>query len=118
MAPEIIKETSYNNSVDVWSLGILLYELSHGYSPFNMNYNGKKTQENVFKDIIRNNFDFKKGMNFISEEYNELMVRMIVYNPNKRIKLRDVFKSKLVVKFENKKYIEERKIIYNSKNKI
>ena len=115
MAPEIIKETSYNNSVDVWSLGILLYELSHGYSPFNMNYNGKKTQENVFKDIIRNNFDFKKGMNFISEEYNELMIRMIVYNPNKRIKLRDVFKSKLIVKFENKKYIEERKSIYNSK---
>ena len=115
MAPEIIKETSYNNSVDVWSLGILLYELSHGYSPFNMNYNGKKNQENVFKDIIRNNIDFKKGMNFISEEYNELMVRMIVYNPNKRIKLRDVFKSKLVVKFENKKYIEERKSIYNSK---
>ena len=115
MAPEIIKETSYNNSVDVWSLGILLYELSHGYSPFNMNYNGKKNQENVFKDIIRNNIDFKKGMNFISEEYNELMIRMIVYNPNKRIKLRDVFKSKLVVKFENKKYIEERKSIYNSK---
>ena len=54
-------------------------------------------------------------MNFISEEYNELMVRMIVYNPNKRIKLRDVFKSKLVVKFENKKYIQERKIIYNYK---
>ena len=80
-----------------------------------MNYNGKKNQENVFKDIIRNNIDFKKGMNFISEEYNELMVRMIVYNPNKRIKLRDVFKSKLVVKFENKKYIEERKSIYNSK---
>ena len=115
MAPEIIKESSYNNSVDVWSLGILLYELSHGYTPFNMNYNGKKNQESVFKDIIRNNFDFKKGMNFISEEYNELMVRMIVYNPNKRIKLRDVFKSKLIVKFENKKYIEDRKSIYNSK---
>ena len=111
MAPEIIKETSYNNSVDVWSLGILLYELSHGYTPFNMNYNGRKNQENIFKDIIRGSIDFKKGMNFISDEYNELMVRMIVYNPNKRIKLRDVFKSKLITKFENKIYLERRKSI-------
>ena len=39
-------------------------------------------------------------MNFISEEYYELMARMIVYNPNKRIKLRDVFKSKLYLKFQ------------------
>ena len=39
------------------------------------------------------------------------MVRMIVYNPNKRIKLRDVFKSKLITKFENKIYLERRKSI-------
>ena len=34
MAPEIINELPYNNSIDIWSLGILLYELIHGYSPF------------------------------------------------------------------------------------
>jgi len=34
MAPEIIKEKPYSLGIDVWSLGILLYELLHGYSPF------------------------------------------------------------------------------------
>ena len=34
MAPEIVKEKPYDKGVDVWSLGILLYELTHGYSPF------------------------------------------------------------------------------------
>jgi serine/threonine protein kinase len=34
MAPEIIKEKPYSLGIDVWSLGILLYELIHGYSPF------------------------------------------------------------------------------------
>ena len=34
MAPEIFKGELYDNSVDIWSLGILLYELLHGYSPF------------------------------------------------------------------------------------
>lgn len=34
MAPEIIKEVPYNHMIDVWSLGILLYELIHSFSPF------------------------------------------------------------------------------------
>ena len=106
MAPEILKENSYNNSVDIWSLGILLYELSHGYTPFNFNFNGKKNQESVFKDIIKGNFNFKKDMIFISDEFIELMMRMIVYNPNKRIKIRDIFKSQLINKFEGKKEID------------
>ena len=34
MAPEIFENFTYNYSVDIWSLGILLYELFHGHSPF------------------------------------------------------------------------------------
>lgn len=34
MAPEIIQEIPYNHMIDVWSLGILLYELIHSFSPF------------------------------------------------------------------------------------
>ena len=37
MAPEIVKEEPYNEMIDVWSLGILLYELLHSYSPFRVN---------------------------------------------------------------------------------
>ena len=34
MAPEIVNELPYNSSIDIWSLGVLLFELIHGYSPF------------------------------------------------------------------------------------
>ena len=34
MAPEIFESMEYNKQVDLWSLGILLYEMFHGYSPF------------------------------------------------------------------------------------
>lgn len=34
MAPEVIEGSNYNCSVDIWALGILLYECLHGYSPF------------------------------------------------------------------------------------
>jgi serine/threonine protein kinase len=34
MAPEIACNIPHNYNVDIWSLGILLYELTHGFSPF------------------------------------------------------------------------------------
>jgi serine/threonine protein kinase len=34
MAPEMIQEKPYDYKVDVWALGILLYELIQGIAPF------------------------------------------------------------------------------------
>lgn len=34
MAPEMIFDRSYGHEIDIWALGILLYELLHGYAPF------------------------------------------------------------------------------------
>lgn len=36
---EIIKKTRYNQSIDIWSMGILLFELIQGHSPFKVNIN-------------------------------------------------------------------------------
>ena len=34
MAPEMLQNTPHNHTLDVWCLGILLYELVHGQAPF------------------------------------------------------------------------------------
>ena len=34
MAPEMVEGKMYDYSVDIWALGILLYELLHGCAPF------------------------------------------------------------------------------------
>lgn len=34
MAPEMSQSESYNNKVDIWALGILLYEMLHGRTPY------------------------------------------------------------------------------------
>jgi serine/threonine protein kinase len=34
MAPEVLEEKEYGVEIDIWSLGILAYELVYGNSPF------------------------------------------------------------------------------------
>jgi serine/threonine protein kinase len=38
MSPEMINKLSHNHTVDVWALGILLFELCHGKAPFRGEY--------------------------------------------------------------------------------
>lgn len=37
MAPEIVQEKPYNHTTDLWSLGVILYELFVGVPPFYTN---------------------------------------------------------------------------------
>ena len=37
MPPELVQEQPYNHTVDLWSLGIILYELYCGQPPFYTN---------------------------------------------------------------------------------
>lgn len=66
LAPEIINDTYYNYKIDNWALGILLYELIIGVSPFEStkrkktlrkivkcNYSSSSIKNNLFKNIIQ-----------------------------------------------------------------
>ena len=56
MSPEVVNLTYYNENIDIWSLGILLYEMIHGYTPFDA-----KTSNEIIKRIKNKEI----GFNFI-----------------------------------------------------
>ena len=100
MSPELVNHEEYSKEIDVWSLGILLYEMVHGYSPFRPdkpNFNSK----DVIQNIRLHKLKFNKN---ITEECKQLIYHLLDEDPNKRFKVEDIFYSDFVKFYEEKKY--------------
>ena len=113
MAPEIIKKEKYDEAIDVWSLGVLLFELVHSYSPF---YSEDLDIKKIGNNITNNNLKFKDGL---SKEYKNLVQRLLIKESEKRIKIEDIFQHPFMTKYINMIYIQVNdKSKNNSKNNI
>ena len=100
MSPELVNHEEYSKEIDVWSLGILLYEMVHGYSPFRPdkpNFNAKDVIENIRLHKLK----FNKH---ISEECKQLIYHLLDEDPNKRFKVEDIFYSDFVKFYEEKNF--------------
>uniref|UniRef100_A0A7S2U0C5 Protein kinase domain-containing protein n=1 Tax=Lotharella oceanica TaxID=641309 RepID=A0A7S2U0C5_9EUKA len=81
VAPEVLKKEKYNEAVDIWSLGVILYILLCGFPPF---YH-EKTQK-LYQQIKSGSYDFpEKYWKDITPEAKELIRRMLTVDPAKRI---------------------------------
>ena len=85
MAPEIVGSEMYDFSVDIWSLGILLYELIMGHSPFRSK---SKKDRNIMIKIKKHDLVFNKDKN-ISKECIDLINRLLDVNPETRLKIKE-----------------------------
>ena len=107
MSPEVIQKHIYDYRVDIWSLGVLLYELLHGKVPFE----GSTVQEK-FKNILTNtkiNYDYQ-----ISDKAKDLIELILKKNPNERIQFFEIFEHPWVQAFEKIFNINLKTFIYQS----
>ena len=100
MAPEIIKKQKYDEAIDVWSLGVLLYELVHSYSPF---FSEDLDMKKIGNNITNNNLKFKDGL---SNEYKDLVQSLLIKDSDKRIKIEEIFQHPFMIKYINMIYIQ------------
>ena len=80
LAPEIIEGKNYGKCVDIWCLGILMYEMIFGFPPFiddNLN--------KLYKKIILNEPNFEFNNVQISILAKDLIMKMLNKNVEKRI---------------------------------
>ena len=95
MAPEIVDSQNYDFSVDTWSLGILLYEMLMNHSPF-----CAKSARNIMNNIKEHELIFDKNK-VISEECKDLIKKLLEYNPEKRLKIKDILEHSFIKKYSN-----------------
>ena len=85
LAPEIILGESYGKPVDVWCLGILLYEMYYGLPPF---YD--KNKEKLFKKILFSDVNYNLFNVIVPEEAKQLLMKMLDKNQATRIKVSEI----------------------------
>ncbi|EKX40679.1 hypothetical protein GUITHDRAFT_58349, partial [Guillardia theta CCMP2712] len=77
MAPELVQEQPYNHTVDLWSLGVILYELFRGEPPFYTN-NIIALVGQIVKDPVK----WPSGM---SPDFKSFLKGLLVKDPQRRL---------------------------------
>ena len=84
LAPEMIKEIGHDEHLDIWCIGVLLFELLTGNVPFK----GKDIQS-LNNNILSLKISWPKDIDPIAKN---LIFKILKPNPNERISLRDMLK--------------------------
>jgi len=80
VAPEILQGVPYDESADMWSVGVILYILLGGYPPFH-----EDNQAKLFQKIKSGKFEFHpEYWAQISDDAKELISSLLTVNPTKR----------------------------------
>ncbi|OCT92007.1 ribosomal protein S6 kinase 2 alpha isoform X1 [Xenopus laevis] len=97
VAPEVLKRQGYDEGCDIWSLGILLYTMLAGYTPF---ANGLgDTPEEILARIGSGKFTLRGGnWNTVSAAAKDLVSRMLHVDPHKRLTAKQVLQHEWITK--------------------
>ncbi|CAD8186340.1 unnamed protein product [Paramecium pentaurelia] len=92
-APEI-QQKKYNESIDIWAIGVITYILLCGYPPFGGDTNRKIIDNVLKKPLIFDEQDWIKNSN----ESKEFVRKILVKDPNQRITIDQALNDPWIVK--------------------
>eukprot|EP00927_Polykrikos_kofoidii_P012805 TRINITY_DN15549_c0_g1_i1.p1 TRINITY_DN15549_c0_g1~~TRINITY_DN15549_c0_g1_i1.p1 ORF type:complete len:386 (-),score=93.59 TRINITY_DN15549_c0_g1_i1:104-1261(-) len=93
LPPEMITGKGHDASVDMWNMGVLLYELSIGDSPF-----GAKDKETTVRLIMAVDLRFKPGFD---KDARDLIYGLCKKNPKERLAVREAMTHFFVKKYHS-----------------
>ena len=77
LAPEILSSEGYDNAIDWWSLGCLMYKMLIGIDAFKFSKNQSLSPEMYEIEILI--------PDYVTKEANDLIRKLLVINPKKRL---------------------------------
>ena len=79
LPPEMIEEKAHDTTVDIWCLGVLLYEMLVGFTPFK-----SQTKKNMLMNISQNKPKFPLSFPPLAKE---LIIKMLAKDSKERINI-------------------------------
>jgi aurora kinase len=91
LPPEMVERKSHDSKVDLWTLGVLTYELMVGTPPFE-----ETDPSDTYRRICKVDLKFPSH---VSQEAADFVRKLLVYSPDKRITLHEVLKNPWILKY-------------------
>ncbi|KAM6977955.1 ribosomal protein S6 kinase alpha-2-like [Aplochiton taeniatus] len=96
VAPEVLKKQGYDAACDIWSLGILLYTMLAGFTPFATG--SDDSPEEVLARIGSGHFVITGGnWDTVSEDAKDIVTKMLHVDPHQRLTAPQVLRHPWVV---------------------
>ncbi|XP_047327232.1 phosphoenolpyruvate carboxylase kinase 2-like [Impatiens glandulifera] len=103
VAPEILLGREYNEKVDVWSAGVILYIMLSGVPPF---YGESSTE--TFEAVLRGNLRFPpRNFRSVSSEAKDLLRKMICKDVSRRLSAEQVLRHPWMINGGEIRSVEE-----------
>lgn len=85
MAPEILSDNfnGYTSKADLWSIGLIFYEMLHGKNPFNDAINIMDLKKKIMRPIV-----IKSDL---SDHAKHLIINLLKLDPDKRLSYQEFF---------------------------
>ena len=85
VSPEVLKKYAYNEKVDIWGIGVLIFELVFSYAPFSSNFN-----EDRYNNIKAGKINWPNELSEDCNDLKDLIQKILKVNPNERISLEQI----------------------------
>lgn len=101
MAPELVNRQPYNEKVDVWSLGVITYQLLSGKTPFEST-SIKKIDWNINNKNLKFKSTSDQNWEHVSQNAKNFILRCLDRDPTTRPSVRQLFKEPWIAEYQEK----------------
>jgi len=111
LSPEMVKRLGHDSSVDIWSIGVLVFELLAGYAPFS-----GANQDELFSNIRKVKINWPTDFPPLAKN---LITRILKLNPKDRMTLDEVLmhtwfeKNPLTRPILKMQVLDDKQILFN-----